>query len=319
MKKLGLILYVFLLCLNGFAQNDISVSATIDKANVLIGEHANLKLSVNSSEKLAIEWPQIGDTIVTEIEIVDRTGVDTIVSKTHYEYVQNLTLISFDSGYYAIPPFNFTIKKSSGVEEIFETNAMLFEVHSVEVDSTANIKPITPILNMPVTFAEVARKSGFTLLILAVIALAIFLIYYFKKHRKIPIITRFKPVIPPNRLAIDALYALENKKLWQSGQVKEYYSEITDILREYISGAYGIPAVEMITDEIFDLMKENPKYQDNYYKLAYNIFTKSDMVKFAKGLTEADENMNVMKDAYEFVNGTWKYIVELKSKEENVE
>ena len=319
MKKLGLILYVFLLCLNGFAQNDISVSATIDKANVLIGEHANLKLSVNSSEKLAIDWPQIGDTIVSEIEIVDRTGIDTLVSKTHYEYVQNLTLISFDSGYYAIPPFNFIIKKSNGVEEIFETNAMLFEVHSVEVDSTANILPITPILNMPVTFAEVARKSGFALSILAVIALAIFLIYYFKKHRKIPIITRFKPVIPPNRLAIDALYALENKKLWQSGQVKEYYSEITDILREYISGAYGIPAVEMITDEIFDLMKENPKYQDNYYKLAYSIFTKSDMVKFAKGLTEADENMNVMKDAYDFVNGTWKYIVELKSKEENVE
>ncbi|MDR2084516.1 MAG: BatD family protein [Bacteroidales bacterium] len=320
MRKAVLLLYTLFLCLIVFAQQDINVSATLDKNNVLIGEHSNLQLSVISNGKIdSIEWPQIGDTIVTEIEIVERTYVDTIVSKSQYQYIQNLTLISFDSGYYVIPPFEFKIKNQNGIEEFFETNALLFEVQTVEVDSTGNILPISPILNLPVTFAEVARKSGFVLLILIVIGLIVFLIYYIKKHRKLPIVTRSKPIIPPNRLAIDSLYALENKKLWQSGQIKEYYSEITDILREYIAGTFDIPAVEMITDDIFDLMKKNDKYQEDLYKLAYNIFITSDMVKFAKGTTEADENMKILKDAYDFVNGSWKYISELKSKEENVE
>lgn len=320
MKKIGLILYAIFFCLIVSAQQDISASATLDKSSVLIGEHSNLKLSLSSSEQFELlEWPQIYDTIVSEIEIIERTSIDTIISKDQYQYIQNFKLISFDSGYYAIPPFEFKIKTKNGIEEHLETIAQLFEVHTIEIDSTANIKPINSIVNIPVTFAEVARKSSFVLLILAVIGLIIFLIYYIKKHKRVPIISRPKPVIPANRRALDSLYELENKKLWQAGQVKEYYSEVTDILREYIAGAYDIPAVEMITDDIFDLMKKSDKYQTEYYNLAHNIFITSDMVKFAKGTTEADVNIKVLKDAYDFVNGSWKYISELKTKEENVE
>ncbi|MDL2228478.1 hypothetical protein LJC25_04650 [Bacteroidales bacterium OttesenSCG-928-K03] len=320
MKKIGLILYAIFFCLIVSAQQDISASATLDKNNILIGEHSNLRLSLSSSKPFELlEWPQMYDTIISEIEIIERTNVDTIITKTQYQYTQNLKLTSFDSGYYVIPPLAFKIKTENGIEEYLETIAQLFEVHTIEIDSTSNIKPISSVVNIPVTIGEVARKASFALAITVVVGLIIFLIYYFKKHKKIPNIIRPKPVVPANRKAIDSLYTLENKKLWQAGQVKEYYSEITDILREYIAGTYEIPAVEMITDDIFDLMKKSDKYQTDYYNLALSIFTLSDMVKFAKGITEADDNIKIMKDAYDFVNGSWKYISELKTKEENVE
>lgn len=175
-------------------------------------------------------------------------------------------------------------------------------------------------MNMPVTFAEIAPKIGIGLLILAVLAVIIYVIIYFKKHKKMPTIIRNKPIIPANRLALDSLYLLEKRKLWQNGGVKEYYGEITDILRRYIAGMFGVQAVEMITDDIFEQLSKYKidKISNEDYDLGRNIFVLSDFVKFAKHQTEPDENMKVLEDAYTFVKNTWKYIKD-KTAEQSAE
>lgn len=313
----------FLLLLIAFASlsQDVTVSSDIDKKNILVGEQTTLTFTVVAPHEYNILWPEIHDTIVSEVEVLSRTETDTSSLGDKLSYTRSFVLTSFDSGYYAIPGYVFNISSGSD-SALIESNAILLEVHGVAIDTTAAIKSIAPILPVPITFKEIldqAPKYGLIALIVLAIAAAVYALVHYKKHKKIIVLPSLKPTVPPNRTALDALYALEKKKLWQCGETKKYYAEITDILRSYIAGAFGIPAVEMITEDIFVDLSRNDKCFREDKLLAQEIFSLSDMVKFAKRPTEPEENQEVLKQAYEFVNHSWNNITTEEKEDKHVE
>ena len=108
---------------------------------------------------------------------------------------------------------------------------------------------------------------------------------------------------------------LRQQKLWQSGKVKEYFSSLTDIAREYIEGQFGVNAVEMTTDDILEEVKPLQFSQETYGKLKETMEV-ADLVKFAKYSTSSLESENAMTSMTEFVNESYAQYQKRKAEEE---
>jgi hypothetical protein len=186
---------------------------------------------------------------------------------------------------------------------------------TMAVDTTMAYKPIVEPIEAPVKFKEVFPWIlGALLLVLLVIG-----IWYWRKHRKPKVdvdgnIVR-GPVIPPYDKAVGDLKKLREEKIWQSGKVKEYFSSLTDIAREYIEGQFGVNAIEMTTDDILEEVRPLHFPKETYDKLK-DTMEIADLVKFAKysaSTLESDTALNSMTD---FVNESHAQYMQRKAEEE---
>jgi hypothetical protein len=175
-------------------------------------------------------------------------------------------------------------------------------VRTVEVDTTRAIRDIRGPIQAPITFAELAPYLAG----LAIIGLIIGLIWYYLWRKRMnkplfPVITR--SVGPPWQIALQSLTLLQEKKLWQSGKVKEYYSELTDILRQYLHQQFGIEAMEMTTSEIL-VSYDSAGLQADSRQIIENILVQADYAKFAKAIPQKSENELSMTSAIQFIEAT---------------
>jgi hypothetical protein len=217
---------------------------------------------------------------------------------------QTLLITSFDSGYYAIPPFKFTI--SGDTNKIFETEPLLFSVNTIAIDTTQNIKDIKPPIEVPFSWKELLPYVYWGIGGLAVLAALIILTRnYLKKRKKKPLPEIIAPKIPPHVTALEQLEKLKEEKLWQQGKLKQYYSGLSDILREYIEHRFYINAMEQVTDEIMYAFRTADASDEIKAKLRQVLFL-ADLVKFAKEQPLPNENELCIENAFEFVNCTKK-------------
>lgn len=294
--------FVVLLLAAPAGAQDVKVKSRLDTTSILVGAQTNVRLSVECHENTKVLWPEIGDTLRSEIEVLEISPVDTLpMDNNRVAYRQVLKITSFDSGYYAVPPFRFVID-ADGIQRELETMAHLLEVHTITVDTTQTFKDIVPIREVPVSFGEVLP---WILIVVIVTALIIFIILLFKR-RKInekPVAVRRKPQIAPFKKALDDLDVLENKQLWQNGDLKGYYQGITDIFRVYLEHEFGVNAVEMTTSDILE--QTAPHEHLNIFALQIHmLFTESDMVKFAKSKPGPEDHENIMANARTIISET---------------
>ncbi len=184
-------------------------------------------------------------------------------------------------------------------------DSLLITVRDVAgVDTTsANIKDIAGILRQPYTFGEIAKVVGIILGILALIAAAIFAFLRFKNHKPLIAIPQAPP-LPPDTRALNALESLRQQQKWQQGLVKEYHTELTDILRNYLEETYHIQSTEMTSDQTLDAFEGSPAYSEESYNKLRQILQTADMVKFAKSQPLPYQHDLSMTQAVEFVKST---------------
>lgn len=306
MKAWHAILAVFF-SLNLWSQapaQEIGARASLDSSDILIGDQLKFRLDLTVPAGSQVTWPVFQDTLTAHVEILRRTPIDTVSSdRKQYTIRQELTITSFDSGTYIIPPIPFRFhSKSDTTTNYAETDPLRLNVNTVDTDPVADIKPIKPPLKAPITFAEIAPWLA-GLLLLGLIAAGI---YYYLKRRKEnkPIFqVRARPKLPPDDIALEAFESLRRKKLWQTGHVKDYYSEMTDIIREYLEGRYSIRALEMTTDEITDALKSTDVNGLTRERLKSTLVS-ADLVKFAKAQPLPTENDSHLDTCVEFVRET---------------
>jgi hypothetical protein len=294
---------------------DVRASAKSDASIIKIGEQTKLHLIVQAPPDAKIKFPVIPDTI-TKIEIVNRAKIDTVKSADgkQISYEQIITITAFDSGYYAIPPFVFPYTRNGKPEvDSTMTEAMLFTVHTVPVDTTQAIKEIKQPLDIPFSFRE---ALPYILAGLGVILL-IFMVFYLlrKSKKKGPEAKVFVPKRPAHEVALEELRKLEAEKLWQSGYYKKYHSALSDIVRTYIEHRFGMMAMEQTTDEILVGFKGKMLDVLLKEKLQYILQT-ADFVKFAKAEPIASENELCLRNAYEFVEMTRQQVMQAEEKKE---
>jgi hypothetical protein len=127
-----------------------------------------------------------------------------------------------------------------------------------------------------------------------------------------------KKIIPPYVIAVDKLKKLDQQKLWQSGKIKTYHSELSEIIREYLENQFSIPALESTTVEIEEAIKQE-NFSEHVKKELTELLQLSDLVKFAKYIPLGDENDACIKMAYKFVDATRPDEVSEDSTLENTE
>jgi hypothetical protein len=303
--RTNIFLILFAILAQGHGQ-EVTVSAKLDTNAMLIGDHVGLTLKFTGPLKSQVLWPFMPDTILGSITVIGRGRIDTsyTADKKSVTFSQQLNITCYDSGFYTIPsiPFKHRILPDT-TAVVSTTSMMLLAVHTVKVDTTQAIKPIIGPLKVPVSFREMLP---WILGALAVILLVIILIWYLNKRRKQQPVFSLKPkvVLLPHELALQEIEKLRIKKLWQAGRVKEYHSELTEILRKYIEDRYQVPALEQTSAEIIGSLIHHEGCMPQSLDKLGNILLLADMVKFAKVQPLAMENEQSLNNGIEFVHET---------------
>lgn len=271
MKKF--IVYIFLLfSFVSFAQVSTVVKAEIDTTSIRIGEQFEFKITVNDTANVII--PKLEN--LTGLEVIDDKKIDTLKNQLIKKYV----LTSFDSGAYYIPQQQIFIR-----QKLFLTDSLLIKVATVAIDTTKQkMFPIKSIQKEPYQFDDFKPYLWYALLILLIIGLIIYFVLRRKKEIEEKIIV---PSLPPFDEAIQKLQELDEKLLWQNNQVKEYYSELTEIVRGYIERELKVPALEFTTDELIETLtdfngSESISTTKETIKKLRGLLREADLVKFAK-------------------------------------
>lgn len=286
------------------AQN-ITLNAKLDTNQILIGDQINLVLDILCPKNTNISFPNITDTLSEKVEIVSQSKIDTIFTndKEMISYKRKILITSFDSGQYVIPSLFFVVKNQEKLDTISSLPQIL-NVYTLPVDTTKNeIMDIKQPYGAPLTFREVIPYILYSILAI----LIVWLVFYIVKHRKkrIPLLKILeKPKEPAHIIALRELDKLKNEKLWQNNKVKEYHSEISEIIRRYIENRFQIMALEQTTEEIISAIKITSNLEEPKIEILNKTLRLADLVKFAKVEPLPDENETSLRNSYQFVNET---------------
>jgi hypothetical protein len=309
-KRLTFLILSIWLCATAFAQ-EYSAKAKLDSAHILIGDYLNVQLEVTAPKGKPVFIPQLNDKILEEAEApfdwIANSGFDTIVNNDYYTIKQTITITAFDSGSYVFPTIPIFNLDS---QIVAQTNPLFFDVSTIAVDTTAAIKDIKDIFKIYFSFHElwlyVKEYSLFIVVGLLVIGLIVYAVWrYIKKkqaQKPLPVV-KPKPKIKPHITALKELEKLRQRKLWEQGKTKEYYTELVDIVRVYINDQWDIEAMEMVTTEIMDALKDTAIHTEVIKKL-YQSFSIADLVKFAKYTPLPTDHDLSFKNCKEFVERT---------------
>lgn len=287
----------------------IVVSASIDSTMLMIGDQTALHLSVTHDAAEQVQLPAFGETLQDGIEIVERSGIDTTtLPDGRLQLRQDLTLTSFKDSLFAIEP----IAIASGEDTFWTESMALNVVQPFEVDSSLAITDIKDIEKAPIWWWGIIR---WVLLALGCVLLAVggyYLWRWYQKNRK-PEEEPIDPELlrPADEVALEKLDEIKAQKIWKDGKVKEYQTELTDVVREYIGRRFDVHSTEKTSDETLQemkpiLMSATSSLNDGkaLYERLRKMLQLADLVKFAKWHATPDENEQALITAYDFVNET---------------
>lgn len=299
-KQIFLLLLAIGAAFNAAAQS-VTVEARIDSLQILIGEQTRIALEVAVDSKQVAVFPQFADTIVKGVEIIEASKIDTQYINNNQRMLlkQDYIITSFDSALYYIPPIPVLVDNQE-----YRSNSLALMVYSVPVDVSQPDMFAGPKDIMKAPFAWEDWRGLIALSFLS-IPLLILLIYFIIRIRdNKPIIRKVKvePKIPPHILAMQEIEKVKNEKAAQKKEPKEYYTELTDIIRNYIYGRFGFNALEMTSSEIIEKLSEINEKED--IKELRELFLTADLVKFAKHNPLINERDANLISAIDFINET---------------
>jgi len=273
--KIKYYILFFLISASLFAQKQVETKIDVTKNK--IGAQFNLTLKTNVDTLAKVVFPTSKN--FGKMEVIRSYIIDTIKLGDRYELIKKYGVTQFDSGKYVIPSLKVLINNKA-----FATESLLVEVYNVQVDTLKQkLFDIKPIVEVPY---ELSYFWQYLLIILLVIGIGALIYWLIKKYQKKKV-EEVEELKSPIERATILLKTLEKKELWQKGAVKEYYSELTDIARNYIEEAIEIPAMESTTSELILALrvasiKKKMTLSAETLENLERVLKQADLVKFAK-------------------------------------
>ena len=272
-KTLVLVFSLFLLLINQHTQAQ-TVSSSIDSSSIQIGEQIKYKIEVETDTTNLVVFPE-GQTFMP-LENVEASAIDTTINQRNFKLLKEYALTQFDSGKYTIPRQRILINYKA-----FFTDSLLVEVRDVAVDTTKQkLYPVKPSIQVDKPF-QVADWVWWLLITLVIIGGLVFLLWRRNKKK-----TEAAQKIPPFEKAMLTLKQLDESQQLESGQIKAYYSSLTEAIRRYIDEKIDDRALESTTAEL--VARLNALTQENKLRLSKEEITKleevlkrADLIKFA--------------------------------------
>ncbi len=313
MKRIIFYIATFIIILSGsynITKGQIAnISASLNKDTVWIGDTLRLTLKVKGidTHKVNVMFPTFQDTITSSIHIISQDStIDTISMPNHSVALKKQYIIAaYDSGNVIIPPLPFIFKIDTVQDTVYSSVNTLF-VKLIPTDTLkVPLKDVKKPINTPFTFQEFIDLYGIYTLLALLIIILIYIAYryYSRKKEGKSFIEIHKPTDPPHIVAMRELEALRNKKLWQQNRIKQYYIELTDILRKYMDNRFDLSTMESTSSEIINALK-TINLDNSLIEEMRQVFNLADLAKFAKYKPVPEENDYVLKKAIDFVEAT---------------
>ena len=300
-KRIYTIVLLIFLSLGTATSQNVVLNAEIDTFQMMIGEQTRIKLELSVDAGHKVMMPELDKELMSGIEILEKKrDIKSLNGNRRNLYTDEYLITSFDSTLYNIPPFKVMVDSSE-----YLSNSLALAVYTMPID-TANLQNICgpkDVWDVELTWEEY-RDSVHLGIILFFLALALaWVVVRFVKNKPIIRIVKIKPKEPSHIVALNRIENIKNDDTWKDDEnVKEYYTQLTDALREYMFSRFGFNAAEMTTNEILDYLCGIDN-KENIAELK-EILETADLVKFAKLHPTANENSRNMQNAIEYVNVT---------------
>lgn len=281
---------------NSFAQLP-SVKATVDKTNILIGQHINMQVQTSMPDNTyRLSWFSVPDSL-GNFKVIATNKIDSTSANGNLNFSQNILLTSFDSGRQVIPPLTlaFSTLDADSTFNIF-TDSIAVNVSYSPADSILPFHDIKNIIEVKKTFPWWA----WALVALGVILVIIWIFFLSKFFQKKPEHKVFESKISPYDEAMQLLTDLKKEHLPEDNKTKEYYTRLTEIFKRYLSRKTNTFQLHLTTDELLmelnglDLSKEKITTFANCLRMG-------NAVKFAKYLPPAYENEKNFEEIKEMI------------------
>lgn len=302
--------------------SQVSVVSTLDNNRILIGDQAVLHLEARypaNVKMLGVDLSSLDSVFAQtdsanpdpdpgQLEVLNIAKWDTLIQNGVAILKGEIRLTCWKEGVYYIPPVVFHFQADNNTNQTRATNQLELFVNSPLGDDTAaadsvQLAPIKDIITEPLKLQDFLPYIVGLLVLPGLIFLGVYLYRRFKKKddfEKIAVVKK-----EPHEIAFEQLEQLKQAKLWQQGMIKEYQSELSHIIREYVEKRYEILALESTTDEILRDLKQkdfNEALKENLKEM----LQLADLVKFAKAEPPVERHEQLMRFAEDFVNQTKK-------------
>ncbi len=283
MNGAGKYITIIALLLAAWAQSQNPVVASVDSVRKKIGSEFRLSIRATADTSARVSFP--AGKNFGPMEVIRNYKIDTVNHGASYELIKQYGLTQFDSGRYVIPPLEVAIGKQT-----FPTDSIALEVMPVQVDTLK--QKLYDIRDIISTGKPSSNWWIYALIAVALVAAGYLAYrYYYQRRSSLPGKQIYRS---PIEKATVLLQQLEKKDLLQRGEVKSYYSELTDIARNYIEEAIHIPAMESTTSELLDALRKasvekNMALSSETASDLERVLRQADLVKFARSRPATDE------------------------------
>ncbi len=301
-RRVVLVLAMLLPALSAvYAQ--VTVTARLDSVQFFVGQQDGLELQVTMPADKNLQLPPFrkGMEIIPDVEIVDMDSPDTVIMNDgkQLQITQRYIITAWDSSFYYLPPLPVKVDTTT-----YESKSLAFKVYTLDVDTlnTDMFFPPRDIQQLEFSWDDWKEICYASVLILVFVALIVVLRYFIKRGKPIFRLVRRKKKLPAHQVAISEIERIKEQRTWAKEDSKEYYTLLTETLRNYIQERYGFNAMEMTSTEIIERLMQDPD-QKSLAELR-EIFRTADLVKFAKWTTQINENDANLMAALQYVNET---------------
>ena len=278
----------------------VNARAELGAKEIEIGDQVYLSVKISAPPGTEVDGlePAYINTI-TGVELVEGGVLNLVSEKPERLYEQRLLITSFDTGYIAITPLPYTFRSAAGQLDTAYTNDLLLRVRAYPVTDDSELRPIKGIIEEPRNLLDF-----WPLFLVLFLGLAAYAFYQYRQRQ-----TRVAPPPPPpppaDLQALNRLKELEAKQLWQTGETKIYYTELTDVLRTYLQDQFSINAREMTSRQIIAALGSRLAGATGEMKTELSqLLQLSDMVKFAKATPAAELHPQSLERVRTFVRET---------------
>ncbi len=285
-----------------WAQEEISVRAWVDKDTVHIGDVFTYSLTITHTPELEVQLPLLG-AHHGPFEIRDRqVSAQRQLKDGRQQREISHQISTFSIGDQKIPAVEITYFDSTGQAGGIDSEEIPITVESLHPDTTGDIRDLKPAASLPGSHAFLYRLLG--ALIVGTAGAAV-IVYLRKKRmrRALAGVEYLGPPRPAHEIALEELERIAALNLVGRGLIKEFYTQITEVIKRYIGRRYGMASMELTTTELMAAMKRASLPREHTQAYGF-FFQEGDLVKFAKHIPPAERVDAVLEEARNLVLST---------------
>ena len=281
-----ILLALLLLAIQAAAQEQqIQVQSMVDRATVTVGDSITYSLVISRAEGVQIAPLEVGSNLgqfeVRDYRVTESAAKAGKAAVDHYDFVISI----YETGEFEIPPVTVAYRDQAGVAREVSAQPIHITVTSVLPGEAEDIKDIKP----PVSI-KVQNRLVLWLGLGVALCAAVVLLYLWTRRRTgaKEQVEQTAPLRPAHEIAYEELQRIEALGLVSRGQIKQHYTEVSEVIRRYVGQRYHILTLELTTAELIDAMAE-AKVEPQHIDSVGSLLEECDLVKFAKYVPDREQ------------------------------